>query len=375
MSGRVSLINSQRRIYDPIKRLVDVVGALTLLLCTAPIQAIFAVLVLLKLGRPVLFRQNRPGRNGKTFTILKFRTMLNIDPELGKVTNEQRTHPFGEFLRATSIDELPSLWNVLRGDMSLVGPRPLRTTYMDRYSDAQARRHLVRPGMTGLAQISGRNSLSWDERLELDQRYVEQRGPLLDLRIMLTTLGRILRRDGIAAEGHATMSEFFGPEHTERLTLVDLTTEHLQTRVEWLKAPEVQEGISLSFDPQLEPTKRWFERVRDDLTRSDWVAVDRAGGPCAMCGITGITEDRAELYIYVNPRLLGQGYGRETMQLLMAKARQRGIRYLNLQTKMQNERSRRLYESLGFKPSVNQSVDADMIAMTTVLRADNVDGS
>ncbi|WP_433392444.1 sugar transferase [Micromonospora sp. KLBMP9576] len=198
---------------DRLKRLVDIVGAALLLLATAPLMAVVAIMVAGRLGRPVLFRQCRPGRHGAPFELVKFRSMHPPAPSEGRVGDGDRLTPFGRWLRATSLDELPTLWNVLRGDMSLVGPRPLLTHYLDRYSPTQARRHEVRPGVTGLAQVRGRNSLSWEEKLELDVRYVDDRNFRLDLSILAATVGAVLHRRGINAQGMATAPEFLGTPH------------------------------------------------------------------------------------------------------------------------------------------------------------------
>ena len=192
------------------KRAVDVAVAGALLLASAPVQAVVAVAVAARLGRPVLFRQRRPGLHGEPFTILKFRTMRPVDVPAGRVDDASRLTRLGRFLRATSLDELPTLVNVLHGDMSLVGPRPLLMAYLPRYSPAQARRHDVRPGLTGLAQVSGRNAVGWDERLALDVEYVDTRSMRLDLTILRRTVGAVLRREGISADGEATMPEFVG---------------------------------------------------------------------------------------------------------------------------------------------------------------------
>ncbi|MHB1063511.1 MAG: sugar transferase [Georgenia sp.] len=203
-------MRTARRAYDVVKRGGDVAIAGLALVLTAPVQGVVALAVARKLGRPVLFRQDRPGRDGRLFSLVKFRTMRDPDPSAGLVSDADRLTPFGAKLRATSLDELPTLWNVLRGDMSLVGPRPLLPQYLPLYTPEQARRHEVRPGVTGHAQTSGRNALSWEDRFTLDVEYVDQRSFVFDLRILLATLRTVVRRQGIAAEGHVTMSPFTG---------------------------------------------------------------------------------------------------------------------------------------------------------------------
>ena len=193
---------------DWLKRVLDVAASGVGLVITAPIMAGTAVVVLVGLGRPVLFRQPRPGRDAEVFELVKFRTM--VAPDEYRQTDAERLTPVGRFLRSTSLDELPTLWNVLRGEMSLVGPRPLLVEYLDRYTPEQARRHEVRPGITGLAQVSGRNSLDWDDKLALDVEYVDNHNLWLDARILARTLGLVFRRDGISADGEATMPIFRG---------------------------------------------------------------------------------------------------------------------------------------------------------------------
>lgn len=193
-----------------MKRLLDAVGAAVLLVVLAPLLGAVAALVALRLGRPVLFRQPRPGLHGRTFTILKFRSMLAVDAAAGVVDDADRLTPFGEWLRSTSLDELPSLWNVLRGEMSLVGPRPSLCRYLELYDAEQSRRHEVRPGMTGLAQVRGRNALPWAERLRSDVEYVDTHTLALDARILVRTVGIVLRREGITTPGHVTSDAFTG---------------------------------------------------------------------------------------------------------------------------------------------------------------------
>ena len=196
--------------YDLMKRLIDLVVSSAALIVSAPLQGGVALLLRSKLGSPVLFRQLRPGKDEELFELIKFRTMLEPDSSAGLITDAERMTPVGKFLRATSLDELPTFWNVVRGDMSLVGPRPLLVHYLGRYSAEQRRRHEVRPGLTGLAQIGGRNALTWPEKFALDLQYVEKRSLVLDIRIVMTTVSTVLRRRGIAAAGDVTMPEFLG---------------------------------------------------------------------------------------------------------------------------------------------------------------------
>ena len=199
-----------RRPYDRWKRVLDVLGALVVLTVGAPLLALVALVVLVTHGRPVLFRHTRPGRHGELFEVVKFRTMRHPDPARGLVTDAQRLTPVGRWLRASSLDELPEFWNVLRGEMSVVGPRPHLVRYLDLYNAEQARRHEVRPGITGLAQVRGRNELSWEAKFRYDVDYVDRRSFRLDLRILLDTVRVVLSRQGISAPGAATWHEFTG---------------------------------------------------------------------------------------------------------------------------------------------------------------------
>ncbi len=202
--------------YDPIKRAIDVVVAGVVMAGSLPVQLVIAALVRVKMGPGVLFRQERPGKDEHVFELVKFRTMRDPDVARGLVTDDERLTPFGAFLRSTSLDELPTLWNVVRGDMSLVGPRPLLVRYLDRYSPEQRRRHEVRPGITGLAQVSGRNAISWEAKFAKDVDYVERRSLRLDLQIIRATVAQVVRRRDIDAEGEATMPEFLGSSEAER---------------------------------------------------------------------------------------------------------------------------------------------------------------
>ena len=196
-----------------VKRIFDVVASASLLVVLGPIILFVALMVLLTIGRPILFRQRRPGRCGKGFMLNKFRTMTSeVDDRGNLLPDGERLTRFGDFLRRTSLDELPQLWNVLVGDMSFVGPRPLLMRYLPRYSEAQARRHEVRPGITGWAQIHGRRALDgdWDEKLRLDVWYVDNRSFWLDCKILMLTVVNVFRQEGIRQQGRATSDEFRG---------------------------------------------------------------------------------------------------------------------------------------------------------------------
>lgn len=196
---------------DPVKRLLDIIIAAAALVLLSPVLLLLAWQIRRKLGTPVLFRQVRPGRGGIPFVMYKFRTMRDAEDKNGRpLPDAERLTPFGRKLRAASLDELPELWNVLKGDMSLVGPRPLLMEYLPLYNAEQRRRHLVRPGITGWAQVNGRNAISWPEKFRLDLWYVENRSLLLDIKILFLTVKKVLDRSGINSEGEATAAKFTG---------------------------------------------------------------------------------------------------------------------------------------------------------------------
>ena len=196
-----------------MKRIFDFTVAFFALLFLFPIISITALLIYFKLGSPILFTQNRPGLNGKTFKMMKFRTMLDGKDKHGNLLpDNERMTKFGAFLRSTSLDELPGLFNVLKGDMSLVGPRPLLVQYLPLYSAEQARRHNVRPGITGWAQVNGRNAISWEQKFKLDVWYVDNKSFWLDLKILLLTIKKVFIKEGISAEDHVTMPFFTGSD-------------------------------------------------------------------------------------------------------------------------------------------------------------------
>lgn len=194
-----------------IKRILDIIYSLGFILCFWWVYILVAILVRVKLGSPVIFKQQRPGLNGKVFTMYKFRSMTDARDKDGKLlSDEERLPKFGKLLRSTSLDEIPEFFNILKGDMSLVGPRPLLVQYLERYNERQARRHEVRPGITGWAQVNGRNAISWEQKFEYDVEYVEKCSFLLDMKIIFMTIKKIFIREGISQEGNVTMEEFRG---------------------------------------------------------------------------------------------------------------------------------------------------------------------
>lgn len=202
--------------YGILKRLIDIVVSALLLLVLSPLMFVVAILVRAKLGSPIFFRQQRPGLHGKPFVLVKFRTMLDAHgPDGTPLPDSERLTPFGKWLRSTSLDELPELWNVLKGDMSLVGPRPLLMQYLPLYTPAQRRRHDVCPGLTGWAQVNGRNALTWPDKFALDLWYVDNHSLWVDAKIVAMTVRQVFVRHGISAEGEATMSYFRGESGPE----------------------------------------------------------------------------------------------------------------------------------------------------------------
>ena len=194
-----------------IKRILDIIYSLGFILCFWWVYILVAILVRIKLGSPVIFKQQRPGLNGKVFMMYKFRSMTDARDRDGKLlSDEERLPKFGKLLRAASLDEIPEFFNILKGDMSLVGPRPLLVQYLERYNKRQARRHEVRPGITGWAQVNGRNTISWEQKFEYDVEYVEKCSFLLDIKIIFMTIKKIFIREGISQEGNVTMEEFRG---------------------------------------------------------------------------------------------------------------------------------------------------------------------
>lgn len=337
------------------KRVVDVVAVLASAPVTVPVSLLTALVVRAKLGRPVLFRQRRIGWRGAPFDVYKFRSMTDARDASGSLLpDSERLTPFGRLLRRTSLDEIPQLLNVLRGDMSLVGPRPLLPAYLPHYRGEEHRRHDLRPGITGLAQVSGRNDLGWDDRLATDVRYVATATVRGDLWILLRTAALAL-----GARGVSTVAGHTGePLHVERaypvvdgLSMRRFATRDIPARVRWMNHPATREFMRLPDVVTEESTRAWLEAIHSDPRRRDWVVYDVATGtPVAMIGLREIaTDELPEMYLFVDPERRGQRAGTRSLAVLCRWLEQSheypGCR---LSTAAGNVAARRLYERAGF---------------------------
>lgn len=341
--------------FVALKRAADIAGVVLSGPFTCVVGAMATLLVRRRLGSPVLYRQTRIGKNGTPFEVLKFRSMTNgVDEDGTPLPDRDRLTPFGRLLRKTSVDELPQLLNVLMGDMSLVGPRPLLPGYLPWYTERESRRHLVRPGLTGLAQVSGRNGLTWDDRLELDVLYVDRASMRLDAVIIAKTLKKLFATSGvsvIAGETGAPLHVERSFPRSDRVRLRRLSKSDLGTRVDWMGHPaitrftEIPEGITLAS------TEAWFQKSVHDPSRLDFVAVDHNGNSVAMAGVKEEnTSGAGEFYIFVNPQRLGEGIGGEVTRLVMEWAAQSGL-YMDLvlDVHSQNAAAVKIYERLGWR--------------------------
>lgn len=270
------------------KRAVDILGASLGLIVLAPVFALLWILIRTKLGAPVIFAQQRPGTHGELFTMLKFRSMLEEDPATGLLTDDQRMTSFGRKLRASSLDELPTLINVLKGEMSLVGPRPLNVEYLPRYSPRQARRHEVRPGITGLAQVNGRNALSWEARFDLDVHYVEHHTLWLDLKIMVQTIMRVFAKTDIEGEQISTMTMFLGASPNDGLTEYPLGDRWHGLWNSWQYSPA---ALKIGNHDGTAPN-----------TTRHWVYLDDREIPVGIAGLSGLGGPQLHASIVLGPQ-------------------------------------------------------------------------
>jgi len=319
-----------------------------------PLGLAVAAAVRLTDGPPVLFKQERAGLDGRPFNVLKFRTMTNNRSVNGKLLpDRERLTTVGKFLRKTSLDELPQLLNILRREMSIVGPRPLYLSYVPHYTPRESLRLRALPGITGLAQVSGRNAAGWRDRLELDALYTEAPTLRKDLSILLKTVAKVVRSDGISV----VAGDSGDPLDIERsfpsqgsLHLRRLYPRDLKLRVRWMSDKRVREHMNLPEDVTLESTENWYREIRHDPNRQEFVVEDDCGRVCAMTGLRSKKPgEPSEFYIFVAPDLQGLGIGRKATELTLKQAVRAGnIRSITLTVAKKNARALRIYEDLGF---------------------------
>ncbi|WP_211439860.1 GNAT family N-acetyltransferase [Corynebacterium glutamicum] len=355
--GRGSL--GRRRL---IKRVLDTTLIVISAPLVVPVATVVAVLVKINLGSPVLFRQNRIGLNDEEFSVLKFRSMLpEIAKDGRKLDASERVTPFGALLRRSSLDELPQLLNVLRGDMSLVGPRPLFTEYLPYYSSIERARHDVRPGITGLSQVSGRNNLGWDERLSIDVKYVEECGLLDDFRIIKRTLSGIARKSDIVAEPWTQgeyLSVYRSYPKNDFYALRRFEPQDIEQRVRWMNDPRTRETLTVTGDITVESTEQWLKNARRDPLRKDFSVFDRKSSEVvAIAGYRSSSEEEIPVFYFaVDPDQQGKRIGSTTLELLIEFMRaQPGVSGAAGEIYVHNIRSIKIHERLGF-----EFVEADL---------------
>lgn len=336
-----------------MRRSLDLVVLAAAAPVAIPVVALTALALCASQGRPVLFRQQRLGRGGREFSLLKFRTMRDDrGPDGALLPDAVRMTRVGSVVRRLSLDELPQLVNIARGEMSFVGPRPLFTRYRPFYSAREWTRHDVRPGITGLAQTSGRNNASWHRRLELDARYAETASTWTDIRILADTVRQIVRgHDVVVVAGNSG-----DPLDVERSfpttgehSLRRLYPRDLPERVRWMRNPLMRRYMQLPSDVTLESTIKWYERVRATPGRHELAVIDRAGETVAMCGLRGDDGGSSVFNLMVAPDRHGRGIGRAATRLVLEWARTSGgLPALTLTVHKENRGAVRIYEEAGF---------------------------
>jgi lipopolysaccharide/colanic/teichoic acid biosynthesis glycosyltransferase/RimJ/RimL family protein N-acetyltransferase len=350
--------------FNRIKRVVDVVVVVATSWVTLPVGAATAFIVRRRLGSPVFFTQTRVGLNDQEFDVVKFRTMTDERDETGRLMSDaHRLTRLGRVLRATSLDEIPQLLNVLRGDMSLVGPRPLFPRYLPHYSALERQRHSVRPGITGLAQVSGRNSVAWDERLGYDIEYVRRASLFADLRIVYRTLRQVISRQDVsvlASDSGEPLDVARSYPSRGDVRLRRLRSSDLETRVSWIARSETRRHMQWPENLTLESTRQWFHAATRDPSRID-LAAERGGVVVAMAGLRKTGPRSAEFYVFVDPSRHGEGLGRSVTGLTLNYAWQTlDLDAVTLTVARENKSAVRIYDAIGFSVT---SETADRVTM------------
>lgn len=355
-------ISSRQRRRIALKRILDSVLVLATAPVTLPLTLVTAVAVRAKMGSPIFYRQERIGFNENTFSLLKFRSMLPESTKDGeKLSPSKRVTPFGALLRRSSLDELPQLLNVLRGDMSLVGPRPLLVEYLPHYKDFERYRHSVRPGITGVSQVSGRNDLGWDERLELDAEYARDGKISDDFHIIFKTLKGVLKREGTVAEPWTQgeyLSVYRSYPNDGKFGLRRFEPKDIEARVKWLNDPRTRETLTVSGEITVEGTENWLKSARKDPLRRDLAVYDlETLEIVAIAGYKAHTsEDIPIFYFAVDPDMQGRRIGSATLLLLLDFMKSRPeLNGAAGEIFKSNIRSIKIHERLGF-----EMVDAEL---------------
>ena len=354
--------------FNAVKRIGDVIAVLITLPLSGFAMILIGLVIRVLDGPEPLFRQEREGLRGKSFQALKFRTMSQARDGSGELLpDRQRLTRVGGILRRSSLDELPQLLNVLKGDMALVGPRPLYTRYSSCYTTRERQRKLVRPGITGLAQTSGRNGVGWTQRLELDVQYVEHHSFLLDLVILVGTVRKAVMGEGIdiiAGDSGDPLDVERSYPRVETTALRRLYRGDLETRVLWLSDQRTRRYMTLKGEVTLRSTAEWYDRVRIDERRKDFVAyVPRTGQVLAMAGLTGLEGGSAEYYIFVDPDGTGRGIGTVTTDLVVEWARRSHFaERVWLAVAASNTRALKTYERCGFRATSDEG--SERLVMT-----------
>ncbi len=337
-----------------IKRLLDIFISFTAIVCLSPVFIIITIwLHFANKGAGAFFFQERPGKDAKIFKVIKYKTMTDERDSEGKLLpDSQRLTKVGRFVRSTSIDELPQFFNVLKGDMSLIGPRPLLVQYLPYYTEREKLRHTVRPGISGWAQVNGRNHVNWDKRLEYDVYYVENLSFKLDIKIFVKTILNVIRRKDIevAPQGEY-LDKLREREKDNNLYIRQLKDTDLQIRVNWMNNPLIYKHMSYSIPITFGNTHEWYNKIRVSGNRKDVVLSNSMGKIVAFGGLTNIDNliKKAELYIFVNPDMHNMGIGtKATLILCNYGFTELGLNKIYLCTNKSNLGAKRIYEKVGF---------------------------
>lgn len=339
-----------------VKRILDVLFSIFLLIVLSWLILIISIIVRIKLGSPIIFKQQRPGKDNDVFNIYKFRTMTDERDQNGKLLpDDVRLTKFGRLLRSSSMDELPELWNILIGEMSFVGPRPLLPSYIPYYKEKERIRHEVRPGLTGWAQINGRNATNWDERLEQDIYYVENMSFILDLKILFKTIGKVIKRSDILVGKQIKVGKLSDVRSLGKIGSVSIrkfTEYDVNNKVKWINNPE--NNIYLHYDLPLdkEETFKWFERIKEKKDRLDCI-IEYNNVPVGVIGLLNIKNSKAEYYITLGEKKFkGKGISKIASKLLIDFSKENlNLKKIYAYTEVDNIAAQRLLESLGFAKS------------------------